>query len=434
MSQELKTFTIDLKSLDQTIDSPILAGAGDVNGYVLRVVFTQKAGCQLTPGSKVYLNWMHQEQKIKGYNVLTKVADCPATFEIHWPKAMLREGTVLCRLEVVDDISISPSTNFSVHVLQNPTDGSDFVVTDDFSDFQQAVIDLTTIRDEMLSELEYQKKLFDNLAPDVEGVKADAAEALEKATKAEADSTEALEKVNEIIDAGLGKSYVQSVETLPGTSEAEQNVIYVNSADGKGYMFNGDSFTAIFDNVEVEPIVNALKESLEKQLETKISYDEAKELVASVGHITRQIVDELPPVDEASETVIYMVAKQNPDSADHQVYDEYVLVNGNFEKIGDNSVDISNLATKDELQEGVESAKNLARVKADDALQESKRYTEGYFQSKVNELKETVKDVKQEIVNEYLGDTGKDDDDNVVKMTDYVTEQIKHYMTINSWD
>ena len=43
MSQELKTFTIELKSLDQEIGSPVIAGAGDVNGCTLRVVFTQKA-------------------------------------------------------------------------------------------------------------------------------------------------------------------------------------------------------------------------------------------------------------------------------------------------------------------------------------------------------------------------------------------------------
>ena len=69
MSQELKTFTIELKSLDQEIGSPVIAGAGDVNGCTLRVVFTQKAGCQLCPNSKVYLNWIHQDKKVKGYTL-----------------------------------------------------------------------------------------------------------------------------------------------------------------------------------------------------------------------------------------------------------------------------------------------------------------------------------------------------------------------------
>lgn len=199
MSQELKTFTIEMKSLDQAIDSPIIAGSGDVNGCMLRVVFTQKAGCRLTPESKVYLNWMHQEKRVKGYNLMTKVCECPSTWEIHWPRQMLFEGTVLCRLEIVDDVSISPSANFTVHVLQSPNDGSSFVVDDDYSDFQQAVIDLTTIKDDMLDEFNYQKNVFDNMKMNVDDAKDAADEALSKADKAESAANEALDKVNDVL-------------------------------------------------------------------------------------------------------------------------------------------------------------------------------------------------------------------------------------------
>ena len=164
MSQELKSFVINLKSLDQAIESPILAGAGDANGYSLKVVVSQQAACRLTASTKMYLDWKHQNIGVKGYNVFSQTCAEPAIFELNWPNAMLREGTVLCRLEMVDDVSISPSTNFSVHVLQSPNDGSDFVISNDYSDFQQAVVDLTTAKDEMLDELDYQKKVSDTIA------------------------------------------------------------------------------------------------------------------------------------------------------------------------------------------------------------------------------------------------------------------------------
>lgn len=204
MSQELKTFTIELKSLDQEIGSPVIAGAGDVNGCTLRVVFTQKAGCQLCPNSKVYLNWIHQDRKVKGYNVLTKVSDTPSTWEIHWPKYMLFEGTVLCRLEIVDDVSIAPSNNFTVHVLQNPNDGSSFVVTDDYSDFQQAILDLTTLKDDMLDEFNYQKKLFEDFQLDVSDIK-------DTVSRAEDKAQEALDKVNDLI-AGEFALYMNELD------------------------------------------------------------------------------------------------------------------------------------------------------------------------------------------------------------------------------
>ena len=232
------------------------------------------------------------------------------------------------------------------------------------------------------------------------------------------------------VDVGLVKNYVQQVDQLPEKADAEQGVVYINSSNGKGYTFNGDDYKMIFDNIEVGPALDDLKQEIEDQLGEKISYDEAKQLVASVGHITREIVEVLPPAEEASETVIYMVRKSDADSEGHQVYDEYVFVGGSFEKIGDSSVDISHLATKDEMADTLAEAKRYTKVKADDAVAESKAYTEGYFSSKVDELKATVVGVKEDIVNNYIGDTGTDDAGNIVKVADYVTEQITQALTI----
>ena len=49
MAKELKTFVLNMKSLDQQIPSPILVGAGDANGRTFRIIFTQEAADMFTP-------------------------------------------------------------------------------------------------------------------------------------------------------------------------------------------------------------------------------------------------------------------------------------------------------------------------------------------------------------------------------------------------
>lgn len=57
------------------------------------------------------------------------------------------------------------------------------------------------------------------------------------------------------------KNYVQVVTELPNEAQ-EQGVIYINTTDSKGYIYNGTSFQVIFENVE-----SADGESLSEQLE-----------------------------------------------------------------------------------------------------------------------------------------------------------------------
>ena len=72
MAKELKTFVLNMKSLDQQIPSPVLVGAGDANGRTFRIIFTQEAADMFTQYTKVYLKWYHQSEKTRGYNVFCK--------------------------------------------------------------------------------------------------------------------------------------------------------------------------------------------------------------------------------------------------------------------------------------------------------------------------------------------------------------------------
>lgn len=163
MAQELKVFTINMKSLDQDISDPVVVGGGEAYGRTLRVVFTQEAAAQFSEYTKVYLKWYNQDAKISGYNVFEHVSDKPPVWEIKYPRTMLFEGDVLACIELVDDISIAASTNFHIHVLADPNDGSNFLRSEDYSVFQEAVLDMNSAVDKAYEQLEEQQLEFEEM-------------------------------------------------------------------------------------------------------------------------------------------------------------------------------------------------------------------------------------------------------------------------------
>lgn len=63
------------------------------------------------------------------------------------------------------------------------------------------------------------------------------------------------------VDASVVKNYVQVVSNLPEEGQ-EQGVIYINTTDNKGYIYDGSEFQVIFEDV-----TNEEGESLQEQLE-----------------------------------------------------------------------------------------------------------------------------------------------------------------------
>lgn len=85
--------------------------------------------------------------------------------------------------------------------------------------------------------------------------------------------------------------------------------------------------------------------------------------VAAAGHLKRSIVDALPKPEEAEDNVIYMVPKTG-GSGDQQ-YDEYMLINGALEKIGDSAVSLDGYATEDYADGKAAAAETAAKTYAD---------------------------------------------------------------------
>lgn len=139
---QVKDIVFKIKSLQQKIRS-VTVGAGAANSPYIYVIFDKEAAAQFAQGTKVYLSWKNLESNVRGYNVLTQIAKKPNTWRLTLPQSLLTEGNVLARFELVDDTSIAPSQNFEITVLGNPLEGSGWIQSDDFSAFQESLVNMT---------------------------------------------------------------------------------------------------------------------------------------------------------------------------------------------------------------------------------------------------------------------------------------------------
>lgn len=109
------------------------------------------------------------------------------------------------------------------------------------------------------------------------------------------------------------------------------------------------------------------------ETDTKIA-----EAVAAAPHLKRTIVEQLPEVEEADENTIYMVG--TGAGSEDSAYEEYMLINGAFERIGTSDVDLTNYATKEYADQAeadaISTAAGDATSKANTAEQNAKTYAD----------------------------------------------------------
>lgn len=100
---------------------------------------------------------------------------------------------------------------------------------------------------------------------------------------------------------------------------------------------------------------------------TKAQTDSAiSTAVANADHLKREIVEDLPDVGEADEHTIYMVGSGT--GSQDSVYEEYMLINGGFEKIGSSEVDLTNYALKTYVDQAESDAVATAGTNADSKI------------------------------------------------------------------
>lgn len=60
---------------------------------------------------------------------------------------MLHEGDVIATIELVDEISVAASTTFSIHVLADPWDGTQWFEEDDLSEYKETLVRAQSLAD-----------------------------------------------------------------------------------------------------------------------------------------------------------------------------------------------------------------------------------------------------------------------------------------------
>lgn len=100
------------------------------------------------------------------------------------------------------------------------------------------------------------------------------------------------------------------------------------------------------DNTDVLPIVN--------QEETKkVSIKQINDFIqTNISLFTVEKVDSVN--DVTKENTIYLVPSQNTDT--NNLYDEYLLVDGKPELLGEETVDLSDYPTKEEMNNAISTA------------------------------------------------------------------------------
>lgn len=105
----------------------------------------------------------------------------------------------------------------------------------------------------------------------------------------------------------------------------------------------------IFPRINTLNVVNDAKFVNETQL---------AEAIANAQHIKKEIVTALPSVAEAKEDTIYLILKAEGDAGyveGENIYDEFMLINGKFEKLGNTKVDLTNYYTKEEVDGAIDA-------------------------------------------------------------------------------
>lgn len=153
----------------------------------------------------------------------------------------------------------------------------------------------------------------------------------------------------------LGKQRLFVVDELPQEGQ-EQGVLYIDTTDRRGYVWDGTQFKAVFEQVDdLSGTLGTIQETLDTLTGTgdgSISKS-ITDAITAAGHLKRVAVDKLPDAADANPDYIYMV--RHDGGSDNQHFEEFMFIEGKFEKIGDTDTkqDLSDYATKEEVTKTV---------------------------------------------------------------------------------
>lgn len=128
---------------------------------------------------------------------------------------------------------------------------------------------------------------------------------------------------------------------------------------------------------------------------------ELETLVGSAGLLKREIVEALPEKTEADVNTIYMVKATEGGLLTQDVYEEYMLINGEWEVIGNTRVDLSNYATKEDLKAKADATAVYTKDEANAKIEE---VVNQKINTENNEAISQLNTYKEEVRKELYGD------------------------------
>ena len=180
------------------------------------------------------------------------------------------------------------------------------------------------------------------------------------------ESTGILKQAKDYADAGLaGKANTSHTHTLANITDAgdlaaKDQIAEADLESTLAAKINGKADTTALtalqgevDTLEGTVATKANASEVYKKGETDSKIAAA---VAGASHLKRSIVDALPDAGEADENTIYMVAKEG-EPGEQDGYNEYFVIEGAWEKIGDTVVDLTEYAKTSEVTSAIGAAK-----------------------------------------------------------------------------
>ena len=200
----------------------LYANEGDANGRGIDLSLVDGKTPANTTGMAVYLAWGH-ENGGEGLTPFSAVDAAHGQWRVLYPTAMQRSGTVLARIMVYlngNRAAISGSKNFRIFVDVDPVDGNTAISDNDFSVFQQAVVDLNTAK----ANADKSTKAANDAAKKATDAAADANAAEKSADKATANANTATKNANDQADraskaADDAKAATTKADTAAGNAE-----------------------------------------------------------------------------------------------------------------------------------------------------------------------------------------------------------------------
>lgn len=185
-------------------------------------------------------------------------------------------------------------------------------------------------------------------------------EALEALVEKKADT----ETVNAALELKANASDVNDALALKADASAltdglalKANLSYVNEELGKKAN-SADMTDALALKANAADVYGKNDVYTKSEVESYVSGQ-----IGSAGHLNREIVEALPTIEEADVDTIYMMKKTSGlVGQDH--YEEYMVINGAWEVIGNTFVDLTNYATKDDVAGEVEALEGKISLKA----------------------------------------------------------------------